>query len=191
MKIGLEIHAPLNIETSWFDPYMKLIEKTKSKWFGIIPDMGIFQTKPSPLQAARAVRDGGTEKIIKYINDAFVAKVPKTKVKLEIEMMGANKRDMGWLNFVNAMVLYTNPETLRKHKDYIFHIHGKFYDMTMDYQDECLDYVNVVKVLKEIGYEGYISSEYEGNRTIQDAFEVDSVGQVKRQHVMLKKLIGE
>ena len=61
--------------------------------------------------------------------------------------------------------------------------------MLPDFTDECLDYDNVVAVLKEIGYDGFISSEYEGNRTIDDAFEVDSVEQVARQHEMLKRLI--
>jgi sugar phosphate isomerase/epimerase len=190
VKIGLEIHAPLDLDSPWFDPYQKLIDKTKSPWFGIIPDMGIFQYKPSPIQAARAVRDGATEKIVNYINEAYVAKQDRRAVQNEIEKMGANAHDKGWLNFAYSMVLYTNPEVLKKHKDRIFHIHGKFYNMTEDCQDECLDYASVVKVLKGIGYDGFISSEYEGNRTIQDAFPVDSVEQVRRQHEMLKKLIG-
>ena len=43
----------------------------------------------------------------------------------------------------------------------------------------------------EGGYDGYLSSEYEGNRHIQDAFEVDSVEQVRRQQEMFKRLLGE
>ena len=42
VKIGIEIHAPLDLDSSWFDPYQKLIDKCGSKWFGIIPDMGVF-----------------------------------------------------------------------------------------------------------------------------------------------------
>ena len=45
--------------------------------------------------------------------------------------------------------------------------------------------------LIEGGYDGYLSSEYEGNRHIQDVFEVDSVEQVRRQQEMFKKLLGE
>jgi hypothetical protein len=36
-----------------------------------------------------------------------------------------------------------------------------------------------------------LSSEYEGNRHIQDAFEVDSLEQVRRQQVMFTRLLGE
>ncbi len=46
-------------------------------------------------------------------------------------------------------------------------------------------------VLVEGGYNGYLSSEYEGQRQIEDAYEVDSVEQVRRQHSMFKRLLGE
>lgn len=187
VKMGLEIHAPLNLESSWFDPYQKLIDKEGGKWFGIIPDMGVFSYKPSIIHYERAIRDGANAKIVEYINAAFIAKRQKLDVLTDIEKMGATPDDIAWLNRC-FHAIYTNPDALRKHKDYIFHIHGKFYNMLEDNTDDSLDYDNVVRVLKDIGYDGYISSEYEGNRTIQDAFPVDSVEQVRRQHEMFKKL---
>ena len=47
---------------------------------------------------------------------------------------------------------------------------------------------DVIEVLKECNFSGYLSSEYEGNRHIQDAFEVDSVEQVRRQQEMFRRL---
>ena len=49
----------------------------------------------------------------------------------------------------------------------------------------------IVPVLVEGGFDGYLSSEYEGNRHIQDAFGVDSVEQVRRQHALFARLLGE
>ena len=46
-------------------------------------------------------------------------------------------------------------------------------------------------MLQQGGYNGYICSEYEGNRWIEDAEEPDSVEQVRRQQVMLARLLGE
>lgn len=188
VKIGIEIHAPLDLDSSWFDPYQKLIDKCGSKWFGIIPDMGVFQMRPSRIHAERAIRDGANAKIVEYINEAYMAKIDMGRVAADIEKMGAKSMDLGWLRTAYH-TLYTNPQALKKHKDYIFHIHAKFYDMLEDCTDDCLDYENVIKVLQEIGYDGYLSSEYEGNRTIQDAFPVDSVEQVSRQHKMFRRLI--
>lgn len=190
VKIGLEIHAPLDLESDWFKPYQDLIDRKGCEWFGIIPDMGIFEKVPSRVHQERIIRDGANRKIVEYITESYLNKEPKEKVEAEIEKMGANSFDYQWLNRAYR-TLYTNPEVLKQHKDYIFHIHAKFYDMLPDYTDDCLDYENVIKVLKEIGYDGYLSSEYEGNRVIEDAFPVDSVEQVRRQHEMFKRLLGE
>ena len=46
-------------------------------------------------------------------------------------------------------------------------------------------------MLVEGGFDGYLSSEYEGNRHIQDAYPVDSVEQVRRQHAMFARLLEE
>lgn len=191
VKIGLEIHAPLNLDSSWFDPYQALIDKHGSEWFGIIPDMGIFEMTPSRIHKERAIRDGANPKIVDFITDAYMAKFELNKAEADVKKMGPNPADLGWFHKVYRFTLYTNPEVLKKHKDYIFHVHAKFYDMLEDNTDDSLDYENVVKVLQEIGYDGYLSSEYEGNRTIEDAFPVDSVEQVSRQHKMFKRMLGE
>lgn len=189
VKIGLEIHPPLDIESSWFEPYQDLIDRQGHEWFGIIPDMGIFEKVPSRVHQERAIRDGANRKIVEYITESYLNKIPKEKVRSEIEKMGANSFDYGWLERAYR-TLYTDPQALKKHKDYIFHIHGKFYDMLPDYTDDCIDYEGVIAVLKEIGYDGYLSSEYEGNRVIEDAYPVDSVEQVRRQHEMFKRLLA-
>jgi hypothetical protein len=73
----------------------------------------------------------------------------------------------------------------------IHNIHGKFYQMDADYVEPSIPYDTIVDVLKQGGYQGYICSEYEGNRWIEDYQEPDSVEQVRRQQVMLARLIGE
>jgi hypothetical protein len=74
---------------------------------------------------------------------------------------------------------------------YIFHIHAKFYEMQDDGSEYSIPYDKIVPVLIEGKFDGYLSSEYEGNRHIQDAFPVDSREQVRRQHAMFRRLLGE
>ena len=82
----------------------------------------------------------------------------------------------------NTMV---NPISLLQHMDRIVHIHGKFYEMLADCTEYSIPYQDIIEVLKKGGYDGYISSEYEGNRHIQDIYEVDSVEQVSRHQQMM------
>jgi sugar phosphate isomerase/epimerase len=61
--------------------------------------------------------------------------------------------------------------------------------MTDQGYEYSIPYDKIIPVLIEGGYSGYLSSEYEGNRHIQDAFDVDSVEQVRRQHAMFQHLL--
>ena len=86
---------------------------------------------------------------------------------------------------------YYNPNALLQHIPRIFHIHAKFYEMLDDGTEFSIPYDKIIPILIEGGYDGYLSSEYEGNRHIQDVYEVDSVEQVRRQQEMFKSLLGE
>jgi hypothetical protein len=62
------------------------------------------------------------------------------------------------------------------------------------YQDISIDYEGPIGFLKESGYEGYINSEYEGQRRFQDRGVEDlisEVDQVRKHQEMLKRLLGE
>ena len=87
--------------------------------------------------------------------------------------------------------IWSRPKRMLEFMPYIFHIHAKFYEMVDDHTEFSIPYDEIIAVLQEGGYEGYLCSEYEGNRHIQDAFEVDSVEQVRRHQVMMAGLLGE
>ncbi len=80
----------------------------------------------------------------------------------------------------------------------IVNFHGKFYNMSEVqgqpglYEDKAVDYVNPIRVLKEYGYDGYINTEYEGQRRFQDRTEkelISEADQVRKHQEMLKRLI--
>ena len=69
--------------------------------------------------------------------------------------------------------------------------HGKFYEMTEDYKETSIPYEELIPFLIQNDFHGVIASEYEGQSSIMDAFPVDEVEQVRRHHVMLRRLLGE
>ncbi len=65
--------------------------------------------------------------------------------------------------------------------------------MDENYRETSILFEKVVPVLLllEGGIEASIVSEYEGQRHTQNFLETDSCEQVRRQHVLLRRLLGE
>lgn len=185
-----EIHAPVLLSSSWLDPYLEVINKTKTKNIGFVVDFGIFVKRPPRVQGGWFVRHGAHEQIAKYVETSYENRQPKDMTLAEVTKMGGNDEDRRWVNSAYAYS-NNNPKDLLKFSQYIYHTHAKFYEMTDQYQEYSIPYDEIIAVLTEAGYSGYLSSEYEGQRHINDIMEGNAVEQVRRQHVMLRKLLGE
>ncbi len=93
---------------------------------------------------------------------------------------------------------HTSPDRLRELVPFITHIHGKFNHMTEvarepgHFEDAAIDYPAAIAALKAGGYDGYIDSEYEGQRYWQDLPTdqlQDEIEQVRRHQELLRRLI--
>ena len=81
------------------------------------------------------------------------------------------------------------PEDIIPLLPYIYCCHAKFIHMSDDFRETTIPYPEIIRVLQENGYEGYLLSEYEGADKYEDGYEV---GQTPRkQHIMLKNLLGD
>ncbi len=190
VRMGIEIHAPFNFDHEWIQRHLDTDAKVGSPYLGILPDMGIFEKRFPRVRSNRYIRQGAHPNIVQYISEVYARHEGTGNLVEEVKKMGANALDLAMANDIQHMT-YVDPRRLLDFMPYIFHIHGKFNEMLEDCTEYSIPYADVVSVLQEGGYIGYISSEYEGNRHIQDAFEVDSVEQVRRHQVMLKRLLGE
>ena len=106
-----------------------------------------------------------------------------------IAAAGGNARDISLAGMVGHYC-DIDPREMLEHMRFIGHVHAKFYEMTDDKDEYSIPYGEIISVLKQGGYDGYLCSEYEGNRHIQDAFTVDSIEQVRRHQAMLAQLIA-
>ena len=57
VKIGLEVHAPFSLNSGWADGYLEMIHRTGTRYFGFIPDMGIFCRNIPDVVADKAYAD--------------------------------------------------------------------------------------------------------------------------------------
>lgn len=212
VKIGLEVHAPFSLNSGWADGYIDMIRQTGTKYFGFIPDMGIFCKCIPDVVRDKARRHGAKEECIKIVDDAYASRVEKGFVKIKYdlnlgkanmeyrmangmqEMMDAVKAAGGGpadLEYAGSSFTYSwsEPKDIIDNIDIIFHTHAKFYNVHEDYTETAVAIPEVVEAFKKAGYTGFLSSEYEGGEHLRYDMEVDSIEQVRRHQEALRRAI--
>ena len=190
IKILVEVHAPLHFDHPWIIRHAEAFEKSGSDALGFLPDMGMFVHSFPSVWKEKFLRLGVPQNIADYIEKAYDDRVLSEYVILDVREMGGEGPALAMAETLRHNAAY-EPKRMLDYMPRIHNIHGKFYHMNEDCVEPSIPYDEIVKVLQQGGYDGYICSEYEGNRWIEDAEEPDSVEQVRRQQVMLARLLGE
>ena len=190
ITILIEVHAPLHFDHPWIVRHAEAMEKSGSDALGFLPDMGMFLFRFPPVWKERFIRNGVPQRIADYIERAYEDRVLSEYVILNVREMGGEGVSIAMAETLRHNAAF-EPKRMLDHMGRIGNVHGKFYEMTADLVEPSIPYDEIVRVLKQGGYDGYICSEYEGNRWIEDVHPVDSVEQVRRHQEMLKRLIGE
>ncbi|WP_026657622.1 sugar phosphate isomerase/epimerase family protein [Butyrivibrio sp. AC2005] len=81
------------------------------------------------------------------------------------------------------------PEDIIPLLPYIYCCHAKFINMSDDFEETTIPYREVVKVMQENGYDGYLLSEYEGADKYDEGYEVGQT--LRKHHILLKNLLGD
>ena len=217
VRINQEIHHPSTIRRpehpTPFDngkimDIVEYIQKTGTKHYGLHPDFGIFKKEPPRVYLDYYFRAAGEEhwaegsaetierfRACKTQEDEEALKEWAKKTYPKVFNNPANPFALEELNHAHVPV-----EDLKLIAPYIYVCHGKFLEMTEipgmpgEYEDKSIDYEGAIRVLKEIGFEGYIDSEYEGQRNQQDRgleYMANEIEEVRRHQKMMKRLIGE
>ncbi len=190
IHMGVEVHAPWNLDHAWILRTIEVADRLGTKHLGILPDMGIFMKHYPPAFRARFERQGARPEITQFIVDQHEQKVLSEYTIFEVAVTKkGNKAEVAMAETLRHFP-YSNPKRIRDVLPYFKHIQAKFYEMTPEDTDPSHSYDEVINELVAGGWDGYLSSEYEGNRWIQDVEPVDSREQVRRQHRMFDRLIA-
>jgi sugar phosphate isomerase/epimerase len=197
ITLALEIHGGMSFDNPMTKAFIDVIHKTKSPYLGIVVDTGIF-CRRHPRVATNYFRSlGVNEEVIKYIDDIFAS---GTDPKQFFTKQGGRPKELLDLCKNELDHMYTifsdgyeasDFSILDEHMPYVKHIHGKVYEITDDGVEYSIPYDELIKYLDEKGYDGYISTEYDGNRFTLDGAEVKELEQVRKHQEMLKKYIEE
>jgi hypothetical protein len=190
LKLLLEVHAPFHYEHPWVIRHLEVMHRLQSPALGFMPDMGTFVERFPRVMSDRALRDGARPHFVELAVETYNSRGDVHGLMDTFNYMGANPVEQGIARLATFLT-WNDPRVMLEHMPLIHHIQAKFYEMTDEGVEYSIPYNKIIPVLIEGGYNGYLSSEYEGNRHIQDIFEVDSVEQVRRQHRMFERLLGE
>lgn len=194
VKFGIEVHSPCTIRSPYFQNLMERMDKTGTKFGGIIPDISIFAKRPPQVVMDKQIRYGANPELVDLIVSEYMKKTPMNEVQNMLKLKDAKPVDLETLRTAYASIS-SDPKDILQAKGKIIHVHGKVYHMDENCEETSLDYAGAVENLKAIDYDGYISTEYEGQRFYHDQafgdYEDDEVEQVRRHQELLKRLIGE
>jgi sugar phosphate isomerase/epimerase len=190
VRLLLEVHAPFHYEHPWIVQHLEVMHRTGSPALGLMPDMGTFVERFPRVVSERALRDGAKPELVDLIVKTYDDHGETHALADVVNYRGGGPVDFG-LARQSTHYIWTEPKSMLEHMPLIGHIQAKFYEMTEAEVEYSIPYDRIVPVLIDGGFDGYLSSEYEGNRHIQDAFPVDSVEQVRRQHALFARLLGE
>ena len=190
VKMGPEIHAPLGVNSPPVLAYREMYAKVNSPCLGFVPDFG-STARPIPEPYLDTLRERGIpERLIQMALEIW--KLPLDAVAKRAELakrLDGEPIDPTYQSALGIMYNIMSPNDVRSWLEImpqIIHVHGKFYGFDAEGNEASIDYPALLKVLVEGGYQGYLSSEYEGHMYSEaSAFEA-----VSKHHALCRRVLA-
>lgn len=195
VTMALEIHAGMSFQGTLTRAWIDMMRKAQSECLGLVIDFGIFCDRHPRVSTNYFRTIGLTPAVADKIDELYAANGDTLRAFAdgsdhgmsfppELTSLFRGPVD-GEYSFFSTGYENTPLEVLDEHIDYIRHFHGKFFEMLPDGSEYSIDYPRVITRLNQLGYDGYIASEYEGNRFTPVDQPVDDRGQVRAHQAML------
>ena len=184
IKLGVEIHAPLSVDHPMFIALLDTVRMASSEYLGFVPDFSCWTTRIPECLVEYFIQKGFPEDVLRQIANAFNAGIELQAVKDQAHAMGAPIEFDDLIDMAYHVVVKNPPESLAAIMPYVNHIHAKFWRMENGIEP-AVPYDKLVKVILDSGYQGYISSEFEGY-----VLPVSGIEQTREHQNMLRLLLG-
>jgi sugar phosphate isomerase/epimerase len=186
VRMGIELHSPTQLKSAFIDAILEQIHKTGTKHFGFCPDFSAFTRKPRRNAKDGLLRQGARENIVDYIFQAYSERVGPEKTVAEVKKMGGNQVEINYAGIAGVYHLSNNdPKDLLPLVPYCYHVHGKFWEMTDALTEYSIPYEEILPVLVQGGYNGYVDSELEGGSP-----GASTTGTIRAHQAMMRKILG-
>jgi sugar phosphate isomerase/epimerase len=193
LRLGMELHAPEGPRTAATLPVRELYERIASPNLGFIPDFSAtMRAIPAgELDELRAVGLG--ERLVDRLVEEWEGEGPPFerygRFAAAAEEAGAPKPAVSGAMMVFTMFGREDVESWRDIADRIVHVHGKCYEFDESGEEPSIDYPAVLGILQDVGYDGFISTEWEGH-AFRGPGEADSFAEVAKHQALVRRVLA-
>lgn len=173
VTIAIEVHAGMAFDIPETKAFIDECKRVNSPYVGIVVDTGIFCRKLPRVVRRYEGAMGTSEGIFDYIDglfeqgtDLYQAK-KKNGGQYPAELVAEMKTEHDQMS-TPLLDGYENypVEALDEYLPYIRHFHFKMWEMTPEGPEYSIDFKEILQYLHDHDYDGYVSTEYEGNRFV-------------------------
>lgn len=171
VTLALEIHAAMAFDIPETQAFIKEMKRLDTKYVGLVIDTGIFCKKFPRVVRNYETLMGTSKEVFDYIDTLFekgtdlhrVLRENNFKYPKELEEAIQSEHDRMFVPLCDGYENYSF-DVLDEYMPYIKHFHFKLFEMTEEGPEYSMDYKGLLSYLHEHNYDGYVATEYEGNR---------------------------
>lgn len=179
VKLGYELHVPLDLDSERTQELTAQVRRLSSKYLGLIPDAGIFARSIPEYRLAHGLALGLRQEQVDSVVALWRARRPFADAERALADERVDARAIQWAHGLWGSCGHSAPAALAPIMDHVIHVHAKFFSMR-DGEEPNIRYEELVGVLLDHRYHGWISSEYEGPPA-------DSFAMVAQQQDMIRR----
>ncbi|WP_221584667.1 sugar phosphate isomerase/epimerase [Microbacterium sp. G2-8] len=193
--LGYEIHAPVGPNDPKIVEIRELYDDLGSDRLGFTADFSSTMHSLSPTLLRTLGQMGMDERHFPVMEEIWHEPTPMhvRNQKFEDYLVGEGVDPLRFGPFTRLafnMHGLVAPEEWLDIMPQIFHVHAKFYDIGPDGEEPAMDIPRIVRQFVVGGYEGFLSSEWEGH-AFSDLGEADPIDLVQKQHALMRRAIEE
>lgn len=171
VTIAIEIHAAMAFDVPETMAFINEVKRLNSKYAGLVIDTGIFCRKFPRVVRTYETNNGTSPQVFDYIDTLFEKGTDLHRVLIEndgkyppeLEAAIQSEHDRMFVPLCDGYENY-DYSVLDEYMPYIKHFHFKMFEMTPEGPEYSMDYKGLLQYLHDHDYDGYVSTEYEGNR---------------------------
>lgn len=176
IKVCVELHRPTPLNGGMVEEVLNLVNKTGTKNLGFNIDFGEFMTGQAP-ESDPYSREGQEQ-----------AERQRQRAAQQQQQAAAQPAGGGMQQQSPGMQQTTNkPQDMIPLLPYTYCCHAKFQNVNEDCEDTTTPYPEIIDIMIKNKWDGYLLSEYEGPNKDVPGY---TSTQIRRQHVLLRRLLG-